>query len=83
MAENRKQHEADRLIENTIFRFIHYYWKTIEPFAGSGLVVPDDFRSCWESRSEWVKKRLGELDRLIFEPHPLPKKLEETMHNYM
>jgi hypothetical protein len=83
LVENRKQHEADRLIENTIFRFIDYYWKTIAPFTSNGLVVPKECCSSWSTRSQWVNKRLADLDKLVFKPFPLPKKLEETMRSYV
>lgn len=83
LTENRKQHEADRLIENTVSRFVSYYWRQIEPFAANGLIPSSEVRGKRAEFVEWTKKRLAALEKIEYKQFPLPKKLEDTMRNYV
>lgn len=83
IVENRKQHEADRLIETVIFKLVAHYWKYIEPFTQDGLVVPTDLRETWTLKSQWIKERNKALEDLVLEPYPFPKNFEGTMRSYM
>ncbi|KAI6191112.1 hypothetical protein M3Y97_00192600 [Aphelenchoides bicaudatus] len=83
LLESRKQHEADRIIEKTIFNFVEYYWKAVEKFVRDGLLVPKSYRSNWNAQSQWVQKRLSKLDGIAFKPYPLPSKIEDLMRKYI
>jgi hypothetical protein len=83
LAENRTQHVADRLIEITILQFVEFYWKEVGQFVAKGLVAPDNVRLNRQEFVKWTQEKLAALEKLTLKPFPLPKKLEETMRDYM
>jgi hypothetical protein len=98
LPDRRQQHEAERYIMNTLWKFIDYYWKrSFWPFVDEGLrnraeeeIHKESDHWTTERLSEvrqkairWKKQRLNDLRQIRLEKFSMPAECDEKTKEFM